>query len=585
MGFASRIMTTGTSSLLAATALLGGVVMAQPAAAQDAASLQAIQSQIGQLQAQLRQLQRQAAQRDADLKKAQADAAQARVDSARAVQQQAAMPPPPAPGTAVVTLPEGALPVYAKAPASANDPVKTFQVGGVSITLGGYLDLTSIYRSRNLTAGASTPFNSIPFDNSANAHTSEFRETAQNTRLSVLLEGKPTSTINLAGYFEMDFNGAATTSNNSQSNSYTPRLRQAYVQADDSSLGLHGLAGQAWSLATGFSTGLTPRKEATPPVVDGNNFPGFVYTRAPQLRIVKDFDKTYWLGLSLETPQATFAFTPTTASGGTLPPVGTSRVGTTVTYNNPGSSFLNSGANYSIDVAPDIIAKGAVDTRFGHYEVYGLGRWFKSRTATVAGGGRDQVSFGGGVGGSAFIPLWPKYLEFEGNVLGGYGVGRYGSGQIADVSFKGDGTPAPLPEIIGSVGLLGHPTPKFDVYTFLGTEQIGRSTYTTTAATGRTTGNGYGTAYANVSGCGTEVGTVTVTPVCNAQTRALWDISAGGWWKFLHGSYGTVQAGVQYSYTKREAFHGAFNTSGSVGSTPSTDENTLFFSIRYLPFF
>ncbi len=38
-----------------------------------------------------------------------------------------------------------------------------------------------------------------------------------------------------------------------------------------------------------------------------------------------------------------------------------------------------------------------------------------------------------------------------------------------------------------------------------------------------------------------------------------------------------MQMGAQYSYTRREAFRG-------VGGAPSTDENVVMVSLRYLPF-
>jgi len=43
----------------------------------------------------------------------------------------------------------------------------------------------------------------------------------------------------LAAYFEMDFLGTASTANSVESNSYTPRLRQATY--DNSAVGLHVL--------------------------------------------------------------------------------------------------------------------------------------------------------------------------------------------------------------------------------------------------------------------------------------------------------------------------------------------------------
>ena len=571
----------GATSLMAATALAG--TLASPALAQDSSRLQAIQSEISNLQAELRRLQKQSADRDVALKRAQDDAAQARLDVQRAANQAALVP------ASNSLIPSGTIPVVAKVPSDPNAPIKTFQFGSVNVTLGGYLDFTGIGRSRNLTAGANTPFNAIPFNSAANAHTGEFRATAQQTRFNVLIEDNLSETTHLAGFFEADLNGAATTANSYQSNSYTPRLRLAYVQYDDNALGLHALAGQQWSLAT---PGIVPRAEYIPPVIDANYFPGFVYTRAPQLRVVKDFDKKVWLGLSIEAPQS--AFNVATAGGAsvtsgttTLPGAGNQKVGTTVNFTNPGTSFLNSTANYSTDVAPDVVAKAAFDPGYGHYEAYGLGRWIKTHDEMAiprGGSSKDQIAFAGGVGADATVPIIPKYLDLSGNVLAGYGVGRYGSGQLPDATFKSNGAPAPLHEIIGSVGLLGHPTKAIDLYTYLGTEQIGRKTYTSTVA-GKTVSTGYGSAYANVSGCDVEAGTVATAPTCNAQTRALYDVTVGGWWKFARGTFGTVQAGVQYSYTKRTAFHGAFNTSGSVGSTPKTDENTVFVTLRYLPFY
>jgi hypothetical protein len=45
----------------------------------------------------------------------------------------------------------------------------------------------------------------------------------------------------------------------------------------------------------------------------------------------------------------------------------------------------------------------------------------------------------------------------------------------------------------------------------------------------------------------------------------------------MRGSYGTVKAGVQYSYNQRFAFAG-------VGGAPKTDDNIVMTQIRYCPF-
>ncbi len=583
-----------TGGLLAATALAGSLFASHPATAQDAAQLQAIQQQILQLQAQLRKLQHEAAARDAALKHAQEDAAQARVQAAQAMQRAQTAPAPAAASPTYVQGPAAAgggfslgtpnpngttitgssPPAIVATSVDANNP--TFRLGGVTVTLGGFIDTTALYRSRNLTAGTSTSFNSIPYGNSVNAHLSEFRATAQPSRFSVLVQGKPTAEINLAGYFEGDFNASGTSSNSNQTNSYTPRMRLAYAQYDDSRYGLHLLFGQNWSLATAGTVGITPRKEGLPPTIDAGYIPGVVYTRAPQVRVVKDFGGKFWLGASLEAPQETYAFAGATASTSVpnlvLPPFGNQKVGESLTFNSLGTGYLNSTASYSYDTAPDIIVKAAADPGFGHYEAYGLGSFFKARTSVV-GAGTTRTVFGGGIGGSAVIPIVPKYVELTGNVLGGYGIGRYGAGQLPDATFKADGAPAPLPEIMGTVGVVGHPTKAVDLYTYVGTEQIGRSTFTTGSGS-KTTGFGYGTSYVNNTGCDVELDS---SSLCNAQTRALNAVTVGGWWRFLHGGYGTMMAGAEYSYVKKIAFHG-------VGGRPSTDENMVFFTLRYLPF-
>ncbi len=568
------------SGLLAATALVGSLLVNHPAAAQSASQLAGIQAQIQQLQAQLRRLQREAASRDAALKRAEDDAAQARAQSTQAVQQSHAAPvasaQPFQQGPVIMGAPStppslgGASP-QAIVGTSVDKVNPTFQLGGVSVTLGGFTDLTGIYRTRNETAGTGTAFNAIPFSNSQNAHTSELRGTAQVTRFSMLALGHVSDHSTVSGYGEIDFNAAGASSNSYQSNSYTPRIRHLYATYDDSKYGIHILAGQTWSFLTPETVGMVPRKEQIPLTIDTSYLPGFTQDRNPQLRVTKDFGGKFWIGASVEAPQTNYSFA--TASGGVLPLQAGQRVGSTIDYSNAGTGNLNSTANYSIDVAPDIIVKAAADPGFGHYEAYGLGRFMKSRVSQV-GAGSDKVTFAGGVGGAATIPLIPKYLDITGDAMAGYGIGRYGAGQLPDATFKADGSPAPLPELVAMVGLIGHPVKLVDLYGYAGMEQIGRKTFRSGATT-----YGYGSSAVINTGCDTELAAPTATggSSCNAQTRSLVNGTVGGWWRFLHGGFGTVLAGTQYSYTKRIAFHG-------VGGKPSTDENAVFVTLRYLPF-
>lgn len=483
------------------------------------------------------------------------------------------------------TMTEAIIPAQAKLDLDSSSPLAitqtgvdslppVFRIGGVSVRLGGFIDFSNIYRSKNLTSGPATSWGSFPYANSPNAHTGEYRPSAQLTRLSVLLQGSPTKDETLSGYIETDFGGAAGTANSYQTNSYTPRIRQAYMTYSNTKWGFHILAGQAWSLTTGYTQGLLSRHEQLPPVVDNNQIPGIVFTRVPQIRFIKDFGRKWWLGLSLEAPQVAYATSGSAgdhqmlSGGDTL-----ASSGTTLLYSNAGSGMLNPNAKYSMDVAPDIVLKGALDTKPAHYEIYGLARWFKAMSQSSVPGSpiRERVSFAGGVGGDVTVHVIPRYLQFTGNVLAGQGIGRYGPAMLPDATFKANGTPAPIPEIIGSMGLIGHPTPNLLVYLYGGVESAGRRSYTGTDGYQY----GYGVNDLALASCNVEQ---ISGGSCDAQTHTIADLTVGGWWHVLQGGYGAVMTGVQYTYLRKFAYK------GGDGTDPTTGGNTIYVTFRYLPF-
>ena len=68
--------------------------------------------------------------------------------------------------------------------------VSSLQVGPVELIPGGFMELATIFRDRNETTDVSSNWNaSIPLPNSPADHTSEFRESARQTRMSLLAEG------------------------------------------------------------------------------------------------------------------------------------------------------------------------------------------------------------------------------------------------------------------------------------------------------------------------------------------------------------------------------------------------------------
>jgi hypothetical protein len=445
---------------------------------------------------------------------------------------------------------------------------------GVTLTLGGYGALESIYRTKNETADMASTFSGVPYANNAVGHTGEFRFSARQSRITALAEGDPNSDVHLAFYGELDFLGAAQTANSNETNSYTPRIRVMYNQVDWNNLGLHLLAGQNWSLATMQGKGITPRYEDIPPTIDAQYVPGFTFTRQPQVRLTQQFDDVFTAAVSLENPQTTF-YTSATAYPKSVVVVDGAAATATATSGTASLSGFNSANTLSLNHIPDVIAKVAYDPTFGdrtlHAEVFGLYRSFYERLNYV-----NQNVNGGGVGGGLIVPLVPKFLDFQVSGLGGKGIGRYGAGQLVDVTFDSAGAMKPISEIQALAGLTLHASPQWDVYLFAGEEKESAQPYYATSATGAVSAYGYGNPLYSNSGCASE----TATGGCVGNTRVVEQGTVGFWYKPFVGSYGRYQFGLQYSYTERKAFAG----NGALDITPIANDSMVFASFRYYPF-
>ena len=539
--------------------------MAGPVHAQDTGRIDAIQAQISQLQQELKHIRSDLAARDREVRAAHEEAAQARASAQRSAGQInqvqatiAALPPP----TGFAAPQQTA----AAEPAKPSGPSGSFHVGGVTVTLGGFLAAEGVYRTRNNVADIGSNFNTIPLAQSPNYHTGEFRGTARQSRLSLLAEGTISDSEKVTGYYESDFLGVGTTSNSVESNSYAPRLRQAYLTYDNSALGVHVLAGQAWSMLTLNKVGITPRQEDIPLTIDAQYVPGFDWKRQWQLRIDKDLlNKTVWLGASLEEPQSTYYTGPNglgVASG-------------TTTITNPGGSQLNSTATYSDDIAPDLIAKAAFDPGWGHYEVYGLGRLFHDRQS-FAGGGHNNTVVAGAGGAGMVLPLIPKVLDFQVSGLAGVGIGSYGSGQLPRRDrVAGRRPPGRCRHITCSPAWSAIPRPN--------TTSMAMSAPSGCSATPSTPAARPMAMGIHFTPMAAAIRRGSASATCVGNTSRITQGTIGGWWRFLHGNYGTVSAGAQYSYTRRSIFSGG-GTASNTSATPSTDDNIVLFSMRYAPF-
>jgi hypothetical protein len=475
--------------------------------------------------------------------------------------------PGPAPTAAAAT---GIIPgstVSAAVSSAASTP--GFYAGPVKMTLSGFVELMGIDRNRNEADDWASNFNTaVPFPNSHNYDLSEFHLTERQSRIAALAEGPSDGTQHIEAYVETDFGGSTTNGNNNQSSSFSPRVRHFYADYQSLSGDWYLLFGQTWSFVTAEKSGMLPRQENIPLTIDGQYVPGFDWLRVPQIRLVKNFGDALSVGISAENPAAQVSATTTAPA--------TANLDNNSYYSMPGASnAYASTTNVTTDYLPDLVAKAALDPGWGHYELFGLTRWFRSRY-TVTGEQDNQVSHAYGMGGNTLLPLIPKLLEFQASFLTGTGIGRYGSTGEPDATINPTtGALQPLHGYHALAGLLLHPAPSWTVFAYGGIEHVSDRTFDVAqlvAGAPVTYGYGYGNPLFSNAGCETEgVGT------CTANTSSITSGTLGSWWKFYEGALGNMQLGVTDTYLRRSIFAG-------VGGEPTANMNIAEVSFRYYPY-
>lgn len=444
------------------------------------------------------------------------------------------------------------------------------QIGGIRVTLGGYLEAAGFWRSRTTGADIASVYNKIPWGNEPAYHMSEYKQSERQSRLSVLAEGMITRKLEADAYLEVDFQSAGSSSNSRQSNSYTLRPRVFYGEVKDAADGWYFLGGQSWSLITLFNKGMFPRDEQTPIVPEAQYLPGFNWTRATQFRILKTFGKQerYGMALSLENPSAVPAgrsWIPLNGAKG-LPGQDADHE---ITDRQPGIGINNPDTYYTTDPAPDVVAKIGADPGWGHYELAGVMRYFRTRVSGL-GHGTNKTVLGGGGGGGMVLPLIKNRLSFQASGLVGRGIGRYGSANMPDFTYTRAGAPSPLPEANLLLGLIGDVTKTLRLYGYAGAETVlSRRAFDVDGQP-----YGYGNRGFDMQGCKTELSTACAAA---GNIKTIAQGTAGFWYTAAHGDYGKILVGAQYSYTYLQAFSG-------IGGKPHTDDNMVFFSLRYMPF-
>lgn len=565
--FAQTAATSGTTTKRKTTKTTTRTRTTTKAPAVTEQDIQQLKDMLQQQQQQIQQMQRQMAQRDQQLAEAQAAAREAQsnttlletaateqkettnklasdVSDLKMVQTNAAS-----------TLQETQKDIAEK----VNSPA-AIHYRGITLTPGGFIEAAGMWRQRAEQNDVISSFNGIPYSGSPQGHLTEFRGTARQSRMSVLAEGKVGHT-KLTGYWEMDFLGAAPTANENQSTSFNIRQRQLFAQAAMDS-GWTFTAGQTWSLITLNKKGIEARGEWLPATIDAQYMPGYDFARLMTARVTKTFaDKKATVAFSVENPATLF--------GGMGTP---SYVVTTL----PGTGSLGNGANYSVNLAPDVLAKVAFDPGWGHYEIKGVGRFFRDRVVangtTIPGGNNTKV--GGGIGFGAILPVVPKKVDIIAQGLMGNGVARYTDSSNVDVIIRPDGAVSPVRSYSGLAGIETHPNSKFDWYVYGGGEYLGRNAGSMTDLTGTVKQFGYGNPTLNLSGCYAPESSFS----CSANFKNLVQGTTGMYYRFYKGPYGTLQYGLQLSYTHKGTWTGV---NGLTSVNPSANETIVMTNFRY----
>jgi hypothetical protein len=460
---------------------------------------------------------------------------------------------------------------------------------GVNLSpTGSFVEFATVDRSRATASDIPTPFSSIPLEAADAGNISEFEMTGRQSRVALTAEGK-VENATIRGYWEADWLGTGVTSNNNQSNSYVMRQRVLFAQAAlDTGWLITG--GQQWSLVTEYTRLLNSKAEAVPYNIDPNYNVGFVWTRQPGLHIVKDFGKVAALGISIENDEMLNPSCAGAIATGTAPGCPTNYLfgapGTGGGLYNGGGAPAGSAtplAAYSYNVAPMFVAKLAFDPKFAHIEVFGVSRFFRDRiypnatTSSPSTGAYNNTTPAGGGGGSLRFHLGGMDLGLKG--LYGDGTARLGTTTLPDVTVRPDGALSPLHSFSGMGFLEGHATKRLDLYVYYGGDYVGRNLVAVGAGQ-----VGYGSYFANDSGCttqaapGTTTGTGTTpgtTGTCASPTKDTQETTVGYWYNFYAGPHGRLRQGFQYSYVARYLW------SGLNGAGINTNDNVIETSLRY----
>ncbi len=248
-------------------------------------------------------------------------------------------------------------------------------------------------------------------------------------------------------------------------------------------------------------------------------------------------------------------------------------------------------------MAPDLVAKIAVEPGWGHWEAFGIGRFFRDRIYPIADlsttGARTTTRNRAAVSAAASAaPLANKKITIGLKGLYGIGVGRYGSSTIADITVRPTGVLEPLKAFSALSTVELNPTKRLNIYFNYGGDYVYRDWVVDPVSLKDV---GYGTPTATMYGCKTETYTVDAAGAkstknfaapanCAGDTKDVQEFTAGYWYNIYAGPKGRLRYGLQYSLIRRDLWSGnGFNGATDVnpGGGAHGDDNMVFTSFRY----
>lgn len=413
-------------------------------------------------------------------------------------------------------------------PAGGNASPTFIKLGDAVLTPGGFVDFENIFRTTNTQSNIATAFGSIPYNNTAQGRITEYRSTAQFSRLNLKITDSFRGN-DITGYVEGDFSGNSATNVYQSVNGHTNRLRLYFGSFKRGKWEI--LGGQTWSW-------LTPNRDGIGPIPvdlaityneDQNLGVGVPYTRAAEFRVAYHLNDHWAMGVGIEDPNqfiGTFVALP-------------------AQFTSIGTQFDNGSQIGAANAFPDVLAKITHDTNLAgkhfHAEVTGLLTGAHAAAMPLGSASfKTHSTVGGGGEIAANYELFPKFVLL-GNAFWSDGGAHYlvATGPQLVVRPNAAGTDVSLSMVhagAGSAGFEWRATPKHAFAAYYGADYFGRNFFTDTT---------------NAAHPGTIIG-FGGPGSSNTNNRAIQQVTFDWlltFWK--NERYGAVQYYTQYSYLTR----------------------------------